>query len=82
MKVKFFWFLKENNALGKFIWNVMAQNPRLGNATQVLNHLCRYYSDFLYGTFIWYKTPEGDKFWRDLDYRWEVIAAELIRANN
>lgn len=79
MKVKFFWFLKENHALGKFIEACIMQNEL--SASRMV---CEVNDpvNWLAGTITWYHTPQGQKFWDELSYRWEVIAAELMRANN
>lgn len=79
MKVKFFWFLKENHALGKFIEACIMQNEL--SASKIV---CEVVApvNWICGTIIWNHTPEGHIFWEELNDRWEIIAAELMRANN
>lgn len=57
-------FLKENNAYGKYIHNLNTIKSKNFNK-EIQNR------DLIICAFKWILTNEGDKFWRDIHYKWK-----------
>ena len=80
-KKRFFRFLKEEDAYGKWVYNL---NKKLNDesvskdylSTFVLNEedKCENAIDF---AFVWSKTSQGYDFWEDINNRWLALLGKI-----
>lgn len=60
--IKFLWFLFRNGALIKFMRNLDAPLRTVNNSSSTIYYIL--------GAFLWSNTPEGVKYWYDLNRKW------------
>jgi hypothetical protein len=63
MKEQFIELLKKNKAYTAFISNLPLENK-----INYFNY--RIPGDYLAGAFIWRRTKQGEKYWREIDNKW------------
>jgi len=71
LKMTFYKFLSDNDALNEYLKNV-----KRGNSTDITPEYLVKKSvndtDLISSAFIWGSSPEGYEYWRDLDMKWRV----------
>lgn len=80
MKMRFFWFLKENHALVKFIEACNMQNGEF-SASKTIAEINNP-NDFVYSSITWFRTTDGHRYWADVDRKWSLYAEAMQVANN
>lgn len=65
----FFTFLEQNDAYDSFMRNL--SDPDLAHGIDDLN--CARPSNYIACAFFWPSTPEGNMYWRLLDYKWSLV---------
>jgi hypothetical protein len=68
-------FLKNENIYEKFINNLLNNNNQWKwNFSKYCKDIKKQY--YLSSSFRWYKTEEGDKFWRDINDKWRNLISK------
>lgn len=68
-------FLIKKKVLSRWIDNILKQNERRYTAPEIVRLLKNdvYFRNSIRILFVWYKTPEGIKFWNAIDSEWARI---------
>lgn len=71
LKMKFYKFLSDNDALNEYLKNVKRNNST-GITPEYLVKKSVNGTDLISSAFTWGSSPEGHKYWRELNMKWRV----------
>lgn len=76
----FYRFLKEENVFMPYFKNLYRYRKYEMESNKVFFDLllCKYPSSILISSFNWSNTPQGEEFWKTIDYKWKDIYSKTI----
>lgn len=71
LKMKFYKFLNDNDALNEYLDNIKRVNGIPISLEYIVKESVNG-SDLISSAFTWSNSPEGYEYWRELDIKWRV----------
>jgi len=71
LKMTFYKFLSDNDALNEYLDNIKKVNDTPISLEYLVKKSVNG-TDLISSAFIWGSSPEGYEYWRDLDMKWRV----------